>query len=166
MSFMDNFYLTGKKAIITGGAKGLGLGMTKALCQAGAEVVIISSSDSAKKESEKLCKQGFSVYGIKADLMKRQDVQSSFYEALNYFGGKLDILVNNSGMIRRHKSEEFPLEDWDMVINLNLNTVFQLCQLAGKVMLNQGSGKIINIASMLSFLVDLPFQHIQQVKVV
>ena len=59
--------------------------------------------------------------------------------------------MNNSGMIRRHKSEEYPLEDWDMVINLNLNTVFQLCQLAGKVMLKQGSGKIINIASMLSF---------------
>lgn len=151
MSFMDNFYLTSKKAIITGGAKGLGLGMTKALCHAGAEVVIISSSDSAKEEAEKLCKQGFSVYGIKANLMKRQDVQSSFDEALNHFDGKLDILVNNSGMIRRHKSEDFPLEDWDKVINLNLNTVFQLCQLAGKVMLKQGSGKIINIASMLSF---------------
>ena len=110
MSFMDNFYLTSKKAIITGGAKGLGLGMTKALCHAGAEVVIISSSDSAKEEAENPCLQSFSASSL----------------ALS-------------------------LEDWDKVINLNLNTVFQLCQLAGKVMLKQGSGKIINIASMLSF---------------
>ena len=151
MSFMDNFYLTGKTAIVTGGAKGLGLGMTQALCEAGAQVAIISSSDSAKTKAQELCGQGFDVYGIKADLSKRESVQATFDEALNHFGGKLDILVNNSGMIRRHKSEEYPLEDWDMVINLNLNTVFQLCQLAGKVMLKQGSGKIINIASMLSF---------------
>ena len=151
MSFMDKFYLTGKKAIVTGGAKGLGLGMTQALCEAGADVVIISSSDSAKEKAQQLCEQGFDVYGIKADLAKRESVQAAFEEALNHFGGRLDILVNNSGMIRRHKSEEYPLSDWDMVINLNLNTVFQLCQLAGKVMLKQGSGKIINIASMLSF---------------
>ena len=70
MSFMDNFYLTGKKAIITGGAKGLGFGMTEALCEAGAEVVIISSSDSAKEKAKELCEQGFSAYGIKADLTK------------------------------------------------------------------------------------------------
>ena len=151
MSFMDDFYLTGKKAIVTGGAKGLGLGMTRALCQAGAEVVIISSSDSAYDKAKELQLEGFKVHGLKVDLVKRENVTKGFNNALTLLDNRLDIMVNNAGMIRRHKSEEYPLEDWDKVIDLNLNTVFQLCQLAGNIMLNQGSGKIINIASMLSF---------------
>lgn len=151
MDFMKNFYLTGKKAIVTGGAKGLGLGMTEALCEAGAQVVIISSSDSAKQKAEELKQQDYKVHGLKIDLGQRDNVEQGFKRALELLDGRLDIMVNNSGMIRRHKSEEYPLGDWDKVINLNLNTVFQLCQLVGNVMLKQGNGKIINIASMLSF---------------
>ena len=151
MDFMKSFYLHGKRAIITGGAKGLGLGMTEALCEAGAEVVIISSSESALIKAEKLCERGFRVHGLKADLSDKEQVQFAFNKALNLLENRLDIFINNAGIIRRHKSEEFPLNDWQEVINLNLNSVFQLCQLAGKVMLEQGYGKIINIASMLSF---------------
>ena len=151
MDFMKSFYLHGKRAIITGGAKGLGLGMTEALCEAGAEVVIISSSESALIKAEQLCERGFRVHGLKADLSDKEQVQFAFNKALNLLENRLDIFINNAGIIRRHKSEEFPLSDWQDVINLNLNSVFQLCQLAGKVMLEQGYGKIINIASMLSF---------------
>jgi len=64
---------------------------------------------------------------------------------------RLDILVNNAGITRRHVAEEFPVEDWDQVIEVNLTAVFDLCQMAGKVMLAAGSGKIINVASLLSF---------------
>lgn len=151
MDFMKSFYLHGKRAIITGGAKGLGLGMTEALCEAGAEVVIISSSESALIKAEQLCERGFRVHGLKADLSDKEQVQLAFNKALNLLENRLDIFINNAGIIRRHKSEAFPLNDWQEVINLNLNSVFQLCQLAGKVMLEQGYGKIINIASMLSF---------------
>ena len=148
---MKSFYLQGKRAIITGGAKGLGLGMTVALCEAGAEVVIISSSEAALVKAEQLCERGFRVHGLKADLADTEQVELVFNKALNLLENRLDIFINNAGIIRRHKSEEFPLSDWQEVINLNLNSVFQLCQLAGNVMLEQGYGKIINIASMLSF---------------
>lgn len=151
MDFMKSFYLTGKRAIITGGAKGLGLGMTTALCEAGAEVVIISSSESALIKSEQLCEKGFRVHGIQANLADEKQVEIAFNKALELLENRLDIFINNAGVIRRHKSEDYPLSDWQMVINLNLNSVFQLCQLAGRVMLEQGYGKIINIASMLSF---------------
>lgn len=151
MDFMKSFYLTGKRAIITGGAKGLGLGMTIALCEAGAEVVIISSSESALIKAEQLCEKGFRVHGIQADLSDSEKVKTAFDKALSLLDDRLDIFINNAGIIRRHKSEEFPLSDWNEVINLNLTSVFQLCQLAGNVMLEQGYGKIINIASMLSF---------------
>lgn len=151
MSFLDNFLLTDKTAIITGGGKGLGLGMTEALCQAGAKVVIIGSSDSAITKAMQLKQQGYTAFGLKADLSEQAQVAAVFEKALKLLDHRLDILVNNAGMIKRHKSEVYPLTDWDKVIDLNLNSVFQLCQLAGNIMLKQGNGKIINIASMLSF---------------
>ena len=87
----------------------------------------------------------------KGNLIDKQAVPQLFAESLAKLGGRVDILVNNAGIIRRHKSEAYPLQDWEDVIQLNLNTAFTLCQLAGREMLSQGSGKIINVASMLSF---------------
>lgn len=151
MLFMENFYLKGKKAIVTGGGGGLGAAMAEGLCEAGAEVVIISSSDRCTKAAENLVKKGFMAHAVQADLMKRTEVKEGFENAVKLLDGKLDILVNNAGIQRRHKCEEFPMEDWDDVISVNLNAVFQLCQLAGRIMLVNGGGKIINLASMLSF---------------
>jgi len=151
MLFMEKFYLKGKKAIVTGGGGGLGAGMVEGLCEAGAEVVIISSSDRCTKAAEMLVKKGFMAHAVQADLMKRTEVKEGFEKAVELLDGKLDILVNNAGIQRRHKCEEFPMEDWDDVISVNLNAVFQMCQLAGRIMLVNGSGKIINLASMLSF---------------
>jgi 2-deoxy-D-gluconate 3-dehydrogenase len=148
---MYMFDLTGKKAIVTGASTGLGCGMAQALHDAGAEVVIIDLADAAAETAKRIGQNGSKVYAIKGNLGNREDLKSAFAAAVEKLGGKLDILVNNAGIQRRHKCEEFPIGDWDDVIEVNLTAVFQLCQLAGKIMLKQGKGKIINMASMLSF---------------
>lgn len=145
------FSLKGKTAIVTGGNKSLGLGITTALCEAGAKVCIMASSDSVFEVAESLTSKGFEVVGVKVDLGKREEIITAFDNALELLGGKLDILVNNAGIQRRNPCEDFLQEDWDDVISVNLNAVFTLCQLSGRVMIKQGKGKIINLASMLSY---------------
>lgn len=144
------FDLTGKKAIITGGNKGLGKGMCRSLLSAGAETVILASSDSVFETAEAFLKEGFKAHGIKCDLRSKESIEKAFGEALEILG-TVDILINNAGIQRRNKCEDFAFDDWSEVINVNLNSVFVLCQLAGRVMIEKGRGKIINIASMLSF---------------
>lgn len=145
------FSVKDKNVIITGGNKNLGLGITKAFCEQGANVVIMASSDSVLDVAKDLTSQGFKVFGVQVDLSKKEDIETAFKSALELLGGKLDVLVNNAGIIRRSKAEDFSFEDWQDVINVNLNAVFVLSQLAGNVMIAQGGGKIINTASMLSF---------------
>ena len=144
---MNNmFEVSGKKAIVTGGTRGLGYSMAEALCEAGCEVVIIGSSDRVHESAKKLgCK------AVQADLAKKEENYRAFNESLALLGGDLDILVNCAGVIHRHPAEQFPYEDWENVLDVNLNSVFILCQEAGKVMIPKGYGKIINVASMLSF---------------
>lgn len=148
---MVSFDLTGKKAIVTGSTRGLGLGMAEGLMEAGAEVIIIGTSDKALEVASEYRKKGFLCHGVVADLGNREDIFSGFQEAMKKLDGTLDILVNAAGIQKRHLAEEFPMEDWDAVIDVNLNAVFMLCQLAAKEMLKNGYGKIINVASMLSF---------------
>ena len=148
---MNMFDLTGKTALVTGGNKGLGKGIAEGLCEAGAKVAILASSEQVYDAAEELRSKGFDAAGIRCDLSDEQAVAQAFDKALSTLGGKLDIMVNNAGIQRRHPSEEFPMEDWDAVINVNLRSVFQLCQLAGRNMLKNGGGKIINLASMLSY---------------
>lgn len=144
------FDLTGKKAIITGGNKGLGKGITEGLLEAGATVAILASSESVFTVAKEFCDKGYKAFGVKCDLANRKSIEASFNEAISMLGG-IDILVNNAGIQRRNKCEDFLLEDWDAVLNVNLSAVFSTCQLAGRMMLEQGKGKIINVASMLSF---------------
>jgi 2-deoxy-D-gluconate 3-dehydrogenase len=148
---MDIFDLQGKTAIVTGGNKGLGRGISEGLCEAGAAVAIVASSGGVHEAARELAARGHKAFGVQADLSSRESLASGFDEALSYLGGRLDILVNNAGIQRRARCEDFSLEDWDEVLNVNLSAVFQACQLAGRVMLAQGGGKIINLASMLSF---------------
>ncbi|AGK96541.1 SDR family NAD(P)-dependent oxidoreductase [Clostridium pasteurianum] len=148
---MNYFNLDGKKAIVTGGSSGLGRGMAEGLAEAGAEVVIVGVSDNAYGTAEELNKLGYKVHAIKGDIGKRENLKELFHSCLDKLGGDLDIVVNNVGIQRRNKCEEFTLEDWDEVISVNLTATFQLCQMAGIKMLKKGSGKIINVASMLSF---------------
>jgi 2-dehydro-3-deoxy-D-gluconate 5-dehydrogenase len=149
---MVMFDLTGKKAIVTGAGSGLGRGMATGLHKAGAEVVIMDISENARETAEELGKEGAAVHCIQANLMDRQDLQRAFAEAVNILGGTLDILINNAGMHDRRSCLDLPVEDWDKVIELNITAVFHMCKLAGGVMIPQGRGKIINMASMLSFI--------------
>ena len=121
---MDNFSLEGRKAIVTGAAQGMGRSIAEALHDAGAIVALVDYSASVR------------------------EIDRVFSEVMQAFDGHIDILVNNAGITRRHKPEEFPREDWDAVINVNMNAVWFLSQLAGQIMLKQGYGKIINMASM------------------
>jgi 2-deoxy-D-gluconate 3-dehydrogenase len=146
-----SFDLTGKKAIITGGGSGLGLGMAQGLQEAGAEVAIIDIMDSITQVAQQLAANGTMMHGIKGDLGDRESLKTAFDLAVEKLGGRLDILVNSAGIQRRSKSEEFPIEYWDTVVEINMTSVFLLCQLAGRKMLEQGQGKIINVASMLSY---------------
>jgi len=150
MKTPDLFDLTGKKALVTGGSYGLGFAMARALGEAGAEVGVIDISEKLEDAVKNLSTKKKKVIGIKADLSIRKSRKAAFEEFIKTFG-TIDILVNNAGITARHPAEKFSIEDWDKVLEINLTAVFDLCQLAGRVMLEKGAGKIINVASLLSF---------------
>ena len=146
------FDLTGKKAIVTGGTRGLGHGMAEGLMEAGAAVVIFGTSKKVIEGAAQFEAKGYWCKGIAVDLADDRARQEAFDQAVALLGG-LDILVNAAGIQRRHPSPEFPLQDWKDVLNVNLTAPFDLCQMAAKEFLKkeQPCGKIVNIASMLSF---------------
>lgn len=148
---MTLFDVKGRKAIVTGGTRGLGHGMAEALLEAGAEVAIFGSGDSVNQAAADFSERGYVCHGLVVDLADQTSRRAGFDRALSALGGRLDILVNAAGVQRRHKSEDFPLEDWTAVLEVNLTAVFDLCQMAGRVMLAEGHGKIVNIASLLSY---------------
>ncbi|HZK70674.1 MAG TPA: SDR family oxidoreductase [Clostridia bacterium] len=148
---MNLFDLSGKKAIVTGGSRGLGRAMAEGLHNAGAEVVIIATSDSVFKTAEEIGSNGAKVYGVKGNLSDRTDLTNAFNNAVEALGDTLDILVNAAGITRRTKCEDYTIEDWDSVIETNLTAVFSMCQLSGRIMIKKGKGKIINVASLASF---------------
>ena len=125
--------------------------MAEGLLEEGCEVVIVGSSEGVHRVAEEFHSRGFACHGVQADLGSREQTLACFRSCMELLGGDLDILVNAHGIQRRHQPEEFPLSDWDDVISVNLSSVFVLCQEAGRVMLPKGRGKIINIASMISF---------------
>lgn len=146
------FDLTGKKAIVTGAGRGLGRGIAEALAAAGAEVVILDVSDAAQDTAAEMRAGGAVVHHVKGNLLDRADLRRSFRESVDALGGRLDILVNNAGVHDRRPCLELPVEAWDRVLELNITAVYQLCRLAGPIMIRQRSGKIINMGSMLSFI--------------
>jgi 2-deoxy-D-gluconate 3-dehydrogenase len=143
------FDLTGKAAIVTGANTGIGQAIAQALAEAGADVALAGRS-SADETAEQIRALGRGAVPIAADLATIAPVQKVVDETLAAFG-RLDILVNNAGIIRRADAADFSEADWDAVIDTNLKSLFFLCQAAGRQMLAQGRGKIINIASLLSF---------------
>lgn len=145
------FSVDGKKAIVTGAAQGLAHGMAEGLMENGAEVYIFDISAKTPQVVEAFRKKGYQCHGIVVDLGDEEALKNAFDKAITEMG-HLDIVVTAAGIQKRHFSEEFPMSDWHSVININLNSVFLLCQLAGRQFIQQEcKGKIINIASMLSF---------------
>jgi 2-dehydro-3-deoxy-D-gluconate 5-dehydrogenase len=143
------FDLTGNVALVTGGNTGLGQAIAVALAQAGADIVSTSRRP-ADATAAQVKAFGRRFVSIEADLGTIKPIAGIVERTLKEFG-RLDILVNNAGVIRRADSIEFTEEDWDVVVDTNLKSAFFLAQAAGRHMIAQGRGKIINIASMLSF---------------
>jgi 2-deoxy-D-gluconate 3-dehydrogenase len=144
-----SFDLTGKRALVTGANTGIGQAIAVALAEAGADIALAGRS--APTETLALiAATGRKVIDLRADLATIAPVQGLVDQAVAALGG-IDILVNNAGIIRRNDLADFTEEDWDSVIDTNLKTLFFLSQAAAKVMMAQGAGKIINIASLLSF---------------
>lgn len=147
---MDFFSLKGKVSIITGGNTGIGQAYAIALAKAGSHICI-SAFDSNIEETKKLIEnENVEFLAVKCDLTSKEGRFNLIQECMQKFG-RIDILVNNAGTIRRSPLLEYSEKDWDDVMNININAVYFLSQEIAKIMENQGAGKIINIASMLSF---------------
>ncbi len=148
---LDKFRLDGKIALVTGSATGIGRSIAVALAEAGADVACHCRKAGDAAETVTACegtgRRAAEVYGDMADKSVPQRVID---EVVAKFG-KIDILINNAGMIRRSPAVDFSEEDWATVIEVNLSSVFRLAQAAGRHMIEQGGGKIVNIASLLSF---------------
>lgn len=149
----EKFSVAGKKCIVTGGAQGLSRGMAEGLLENGAEVVLVDvQAEKLQKVVAEYCEMGYKAHGVVGNLADRADIDRIFNEAMEALGGRLDVLVPAAGIQRRHLPEEFPMEEWDLVLNINLNAVFQMIQKSLQVMLKQPTGgKIITIGSMVTW---------------
>ena len=147
---LEAFSLKGKTALVTGSSRGLGAGIALALAEAGAQVALHGSKSVRQTTQDQLAKTGVRTATFVANVSDDAACSRLIDQVLAEFG-RIDILVNNAGTTRRAPAEQFSFEDWNLVLATNLTSVFRLTQLAGKHMLAQGSGKIINIASLLTF---------------
>ena len=144
------FSLAGRRALVTGAGRGLGRAMTEALAGAGADVVCAASrAGGARDTVDAVRRLGRDAVEVVADLGDRDAVRqlAAQVDAI----GRIDVLVNNAGTIRRHPAADYPLEDWDVVLRTNLDATFLLAQHFGRAMIQHGAGKIINVSSLLAF---------------
>ena len=154
-NFIDKFSLEGKKAIVTGGAKGLCNGMANALHEAGAEVVLLDVLDIVEESAKKMGATKAPVHAVKGDLSKPETLEGVYQECLDKLGGRVDILLNGAGIQYRCPAIDFPDEKWRKILDINLSAVFYMSKLAGKTMLEQGYGRIINVASMTVYFASV-----------
>jgi 2-dehydro-3-deoxy-D-gluconate 5-dehydrogenase len=149
VSALDRFRLDGK---VAGASRGLGAGMAAGLAAAGADVVLHASEQPAAATAAAIgSTTGRTPITLTADLADRRAAERLMAEAIAAHG-RLDILINNAGLIRRRPAAEHPDDDWDRVLEVDLSSVFRLCRAAGRHMIERGQGgKIVNIASLLSF---------------
>jgi 2-deoxy-D-gluconate 3-dehydrogenase len=146
---MGGFDLKGRVAAVTGANTGLGRAIAEALAGAGADVALVGRSDPSDTQGA-IERLGRRAVWVNADLGSKPDHTAIVAEVVSKLGG-LHILVNNAGIIRRANAIDFTEADWDAVLDVNLKAVFFLSQAAARHMIPNGGGKIINIASMLSF---------------
>ncbi|MGB6132356.1 MAG: SDR family oxidoreductase [Acidobacteriaceae bacterium] len=150
MTVLDQFRLNGKLALVTGAASGLGAAMAVALGEAGANLACHGNRRTATETRDRIRALGVQAEAFSADLGTADGAMDLFEQVRDAMGAP-DILVNNAGMIHRDAAEDFPPERWEQVLQVNLTSVFRLCQAAGQEMLKRGRGKIVNVASLLSF---------------
>ena len=151
MGILDSFRLDGKTAIVTGCGRGLGQGISAGLAEAGANIFGVGSAPDAPETKQMAEKAGARFVYYRADLSSIEPVEKIFARAVGDFG-HVDIVVNNAGIIKRNDAVDFTEADWDDVININLKALFFMCQAAARQFIRQKTGgKIINIASMLSY---------------
>ena len=147
----DLFDLSGRVALVTGASRGIGAAMARALAAAGADVILHASRDEPADVAASIARDcRVKTSCLVADLEQRAQTDTLVPRALDA-AGRLDILVNNAGIIRRADAVDFSDQDWDATLEVNLSTVFRLCRAAGRHMLAEGRGKIINVASLLAF---------------
>lgn len=149
---MKLFDVSGKHAVVTGGSRGLGRAMAAGLMEHGCKVVVVASSPETPARVAAFAKPGWEYGCVTADLSRQLERERAMEEALALLDGRADLLVNAAGIQRKHPCAEFPLSDWEEVLEVNLTATFSMCQLAGRHMLERGHGKIINIASMGSYI--------------
>lgn len=148
---LERFRLDGKVALVTGASVGLGQSMAVALAEAGADVACHCHFDGEADETcNKIEQLGRKSISISGDMSNKEIPKMIVAETVEEFG-QIDILVNNAGMIRRAPAVDFSEEDWSTVLEVNLSSIFRLSQAAARQMIKQGGGKIVNIASLLSF---------------
>lgn len=152
MNVKEMFNLSGKAAIVTGGGKGIGLKMAEGLAEAGANVVLCSRKiENCQREAERFSQLGMKAMAFKCDVKIPKDIQGVVDATLKEFG-RVDILVNNSGANWGSSPEDYPLEGWQKVMETNMTGAFLFTQAAGRVMIRQKSGSIINIASIMGII--------------
>ena len=147
---LERFSLAGRTALVTGASGGLGAAIAISLAEAGADVVCHGNARGAEETCTKIEKLGRRAAAIHSDLSCPEAAEELFAKATSF--SAIDIVVNNAGTIRRAPAQDLTEQDWDVVLQVNLNSVFKLCQLAGRQWIREQSpGKIVNIASLLSF---------------
>jgi 2-deoxy-D-gluconate 3-dehydrogenase len=148
---LDQFKLRDRVALVTGASTGLGAAIAIALAEAGAQVSCHGNTRSPASTCDQIESAGGVAYALTGDLSKAETAQDLISQTLDRFG-RIDILINYAGTIRRAPAVDYSDDDWTAVIEVNLSSVFRLSKLAGKQMIESGrGGKIVNIASLLSF---------------
>ena len=157
MGILDRMRLDGKSIYVTGGAQGLGKAMATGLAEAGADVAIVDiNEEKAKATADEIAQAtGQKVIAVKTDVTDPEEVEAMVNTVVDQLGG-LDAAFNNAGMCLNVPAEEMSYEDWLKVVNLNLNSVFLCSTAAGRYMLKQGHGSIVNTASMSAHIVNRP----------
>lgn len=148
---LDSFRLDGRVAVVTGSSRGIGQSAAIALAEAGADLALIDRSDSTET-ADIIEAMGRRVVRYRCDLAEAEaDSLAGVIDSVVDDCGRIDILINNAGVIRRTAATEYSTADWDLVMRVNIDAAFHLSQAAGRHMIRQGRGRIINLASMLSF---------------
>jgi NAD(P)-dependent dehydrogenase (short-subunit alcohol dehydrogenase family) len=159
MAILERFSLKGKTALVTGAARGIGQALAVALAEAGADIAVVDVNHGlAESTAQEIARLGVRAMALTVNVTEASQVNNVVEQVLSNWG-KLDIAVNSAGIARRSPSEAIEEAEWDAILNVNLKGVFLCAQAEGRVMLAQGRGSIINIASMSGRIVNRPQLH-------